>query len=82
MQLLNDCKDVALLYDDVLFVIQLYFGSGIFGIDDLIANLNFHLDFLAVYNTAGAYCYDFCLLGFFLILTGEYDTGLGSLLCN
>ena len=27
LQLLNDCKDVALLYDDVLFIIQLYFGS-------------------------------------------------------
>ena len=82
MLLLNNCKDVALLYDNILFVIQLYFGSGIFGIDDLIANLNFHLYFLTVYDTAGADSNNFCLLGLFLILTGEHDTGLGSLLCN
>ena len=50
----DDRKDITLLDDNVfLVIVDLDFRAGIFGIDDLIAGLDFHLDFLAVNHAAG-----------------------------
>ena len=74
----DDRKDIALLDDNVfLVIIDLDFRAGIFGIDDLIAGLDFHLDFLAVNHAAGAYSNDFRLLRFLFLLAGKDDAGLG-----
>ena len=79
-RLLDNSEDIALSHDNVFILIQFYFCSGIFGIDYLIAGLNFHLDLLAVHYAAGAYCYDFRLLRFLFGLSGQYDAGFGCLL--
>ena len=77
-QLFDDCQNIALLYDDIfLVIIKLDFCAGIFGINDLIANLDFHLDLLAVNHAAGAYSDNFCLLGLLFFLAGKDDAGLG-----
>ena len=74
----DDRKDITLLDDNVfLVIIDLDFRAGIFGIDDLIAGLDFHLDFLAVNHAAGAYSDNFCLLGLLFFLAGKDDAGLG-----
>ena len=74
----DDRKDITLLDDNVfLVIIDLDFRAGIFGIDDLIAGLDFHLDFLAVNHAAGAYSDNFCLLGLIFFLAGKDDAGLG-----
>ena len=46
--LFYDCENVALLYNNVLFAVQLYFCAGIFGIDNLIAFFFAHDDLFAI----------------------------------
>lgn len=47
----------------VLLAVQLNLGAGVLAGDDLLALLNFHLDFLAVNNAARAYFDNFSNLG-------------------
>ena len=76
-RLFDDRKDITLLDDNVfLVIVDLDFRAGIFGIDDLIAGLDFHLDFLAVNHAAGADCDDLCLLRFLFFLAGKDNAGL------
>src|SRR5699024_4356742 len=80
-KLFHDCQNIALFYDDVFCVIHLDFSAGVLGINNLIAYCNFHLDFLAVNHSAGAYRDNFRLLRFLLCLARKNDTGLCSLFC-
>ena len=48
--------------DGVFLVIDLDLGAGILAGEHLVADLDGHLDFLAVHNTAGANCDDLCHL--------------------
>ena len=57
-------------------VVELHFGSGILGINNLIADRDFHRDSLAVIAClSGAYGKNFRLLRFLLLLAGNDDTG-------
>ena len=61
----------ALTNDDILLAVQLNLGAGVLAGDDLLALLDFHLDFLAVNNTARAYFDDFSNLGLLLCGCGR-----------
>ena len=82
MKLFYYCKNVRLFNDDNFFVINLNFGSRVFGVDYLIANLNFHFNFFTVRKDSGTYSNNLSLLGFFFALTGKHDARLSGLFCD
>ena len=78
--LFHDGQDVALSDDDILFAVQLDFRAGIFAVNDLIADGDFHLDGLTVFiDRAGADRDHFRLLRFLFRGTGKNDTALRGL---
>ena len=78
--MLYDCQNVALTNDDILLAVQLNLSTGVLAGNDLLALLNFHLDFLAVNNTARAYFNDFSNLGLLLCGCGKNNAACGGLL--
>ena len=79
-KLLYDRENIALTDDLALFAVNLDFGSGILGINDLLAFLHLHGDFLAIYNAAGADSDNKRILRFFFGRIGQDNTALGGLL--
>ena len=57
------------LYNYVLLVVNLYVGSGVFGINNLISGLYLHGNLFAVYYSAWANCDNFSLLWLLLCLS-------------
>lgn len=72
-------ENIALLYDGIFRAVALNLGAGVFGGDNLIANLYGHDDLLAVDHAAGSYGYDLSDLRLFLCGAGQDDAGLGGL---
>ena len=79
MELFNNCQDVGLTQDGVLFAVNLYLCAGIFAQQNLLTNSNNHLFFMAVNNTARTNSNDFCDLWFFLCSSCQNDAALGGL---
>ncbi len=49
---LDDCQDVVLLHDEILFALELHLGARILAEEDLIALLHLHGDELALLGSA------------------------------
>ena len=77
---LNDCQDITLADDGALLTVHLDLGAGILAGEDLVADLNGHLDFLAVHNAAGAYSNDLSHLRLLLGTAGQDQAALSGLL--
>ena len=56
-KLFNYGEDIGLANNRIFLSVKLYLCAGVLTNDNLVANLNGHNYFLAVYEAAGAYCY-------------------------
>lgn len=76
--LLHDGQNIALTYDGAFLAVHLHFGAGVLAGENLIAYLDDHLHFLAIYHAAGANCQNLGHLGLLLGGTGQDDAALGG----
>ena len=79
MCLFHNGQDIALTNDGALLAVHLDFGAGILAGQNFIANLDDHLNFLAVHKAAGANSDNFGHLGLFFGGAGQNQAALGSL---
>ena len=78
--LFYDSENVALTYNCVFLLIELYLAAAVLADENLFADLDFHLDLVAVNNAAGAYLNDLIYLGLFLCRRRKKDSALGLFL--
>ena len=76
--LLDDCEDVALADDGAFLAVNLDLGTGVLAGQDLVADLDDHLNVLTIHIAAGADCDDLGNLGLLLGGAGQDQAALGG----
>ena len=71
LRLFYDSENVALTDYGVFLFVELDLSAGIFAGYDSVADLDVHLNFLAVNESAGTHCNDLSDLGLLLCGSGE-----------
>ena len=76
--LLDDCEDVALADDGAFLAGNLDLGAVVLAGQDLISDLDVHLNVLTIHIAAGADCDDLGNLGLLLGGAGQDQAALGG----
>ena len=78
LRLFYDSENVALTDYGVFLFVELDLSAGIFAGYDSVADLDVHLNFLAVNESAGTHCNDLSDLGLLLCGSGEDNAAARS----
>ena len=76
----HNSQNITLTHDGALFAVHLDLSAGVLAGEDLVADLDGHLDFLAVHDTAGADSNALCDLRLLYCAAGQDQAALGGLL--
>ena len=79
-KLFYNSQYIRLAYDGILLTVNLDFGAAVLADDNLVANLNGHLNLIAVNKPTGTNCNNLGCLRLFLCATCKKNTALGGLL--